>query len=319
LADAHRTVIMERLLGDIAGDGYPSDYLLARVRARRVGLVTDWRRARAPGAAAESDDAIWSGLLREFAWVRTQMNRELRRRFAGIFLLFEVKTLILCLRNRAARRDAEVDRLLRGSQLNDALRHALQAGQALPDAVAAVAAAWGRDAADAEALRQAYAADGLHGFEHRLVRSLVERISAASLHPAIRRFFERYVDARNLMILHKHLRWNVHANEDFLPGGTIDRARLTDASVARNRAWFEGQVRAFVGRPVAPIVLEENALETTLLGRLSQDVRSLRQESDAVGLLLEYLWRAYVHARNRAVLAHVADGGPDVLDREIIA
>ena len=56
-------------------------------------------------------------MLRELAWLHTQMNRELRETFAPLFALFEIKTIVLCLRNRAIGRTGEITRLLAAERL----------------------------------------------------------------------------------------------------------------------------------------------------------------------------------------------------------
>src|SRR5512137_272064 len=158
------------LLRDIASDGYPTDYLLARVRARRAVLTAEWSAIRAHGLpAGVTDDAIWERFLRELGWLRNQMDRRLRTSVDPLFGLFELKTVVLCLRNKAVQRTAEIARLLVASQIADRLRIALSQEAGVPAAVASIAVAL-EPADDAGSLRRAYAEAGLKGFETRLTR-----------------------------------------------------------------------------------------------------------------------------------------------------
>ncbi|HVN42381.1 MAG TPA: V-type ATPase subunit [Steroidobacteraceae bacterium] len=311
---------MNDLLRELAGEGYPSDYLLARVRARRATLAAQWRELRSHGtASATSDEAIWEHFLGELGWLRAQMNRGLRECFAAVFVLYELKTLVLGLRNKAAGREAQVHRLLAGSQLAEPLRRALSGPADMASTVATVAEVIGRDATEQGSLQRAYAEDGLKGLEGRLVRSHLERVADARLHPVLRRFFGAFVDVRNLMSLYKHLRWQCGDAGDFAPGGTVQPARLREVSAAGDAPALDALVRAVAGRAAPPVATSEGALETILLDALTRTVRELGQADGEVGVLLDYLWRLYVHARNRAVLFHAGDLEAAALERELIA
>jgi vacuolar-type H+-ATPase subunit C/Vma6 len=308
------------LLREINSDGYPTDYLLARVRGRRGALKAQWRSARARGLPVGlTDEAIWEALLQEFAWLRAQMNRGLRASLDPVLGLFELKTIVLCLRNKAAGLEVEVVRLLAHSQLSDELKQATLGEADVRVAIAVIAAALGPTTGDQASLERAYAEAGLKGFESRLTRQYLEGVVDARLHRAVRRFFTCFVDLRNLMALYKQLRWGIDDPATFITGGAIETARLLQVSVSKESAGLDTLVREAVGRAAPPLAMAESALESVLLGGLTGELDRIGRDSEGVGLVLDYLWRVYVHARNRAILLHAAGLDPAVLDRELIA
>jgi len=308
------------LLRDVAADGYPTDYLLARVRARRATVAAQWLAQRERGLPQGiSDDSIWEGFLRELGWLRTQMNRRVRQDLDPVFGLFELKTLVLCLRDKAALRDAEVERLLAHSQLAAVLRHALQHEHDVAAAVALIATALAVEDAGPAALQSAYADAGLKGFEARLTRHYLACMAEARLHPVVRRFFAAFADLRNLMTLYKHLRWGIADATAFVPGGTIATSHMTQAEASRDAAELDRLVRSIAGRSAPPLATAEGSLETVLLGSLSREVRRLGEQDGAVGTFLDYAWRVYIHARNQSILLHAGDLGPATLEKELVA
>ncbi len=308
------------LLCELAGDGFPTDYVLARVRGRRAALSSEWRAARVRGdRGTTSDAAIWEGLLAELGWLRTQVDPKLRETMAPVFGLFELKTLVLALRSVIARRGAEVRRLLAGSQLAEPLRRALLDEPDAPAAVAAIAHALGPVSGDQASLQRAYAEAGLKGFETRLTRQYLETVVASRLHPVVRAFFAAFIDVRNLMTLYKHLRWQVTDTASFLPGGEADVLRIRRMSEGKDTAALDALLREVVGRAAPPLAMGESALESILLASLSARLRRLSTGSEDVGLLLDYAWRVYVHARNRALLLHSQGVDAAVLEKELVA
>lgn len=114
------------LLRDIDSPGFPNDYLIARIKARRAALTANWKTVRAHGLTPDaSDERIWEALLNEIEWLYRQMNRTLRECLASVFVLLELKTIVLCLRNKEAGRVREIDTLLTHTLLTDSLRQAL--------------------------------------------------------------------------------------------------------------------------------------------------------------------------------------------------
>lgn len=307
-------------LRDIIADGYPADYLVARVRSRRVALC-----AAGPGVlqplsdAATSDAAIWDALLTEFDWLRRQMNSRLRRVFAPVFMLFGIKTLVLALRNKAAERHAEVARLMRHELFAEHLRDALVRAPDTGVAVAAVIAACAPVYGEARGLAAAYARGGLKGFESRLTRDFLASVTPAGAHPAVQRFFAAFIDLRNVMTLYKHLRWGVQEAAAFVPGGTLALARLVDASRRGDAGCLDGLVREMAGAAAPAVAAGEVALESRLLSHLTRVLRDDRRGGDEVDVVLDYVWSVYVHARNRALRLHAGTVDATLLGRELIA
>lgn len=308
------------LLRDIESDGFPADYLLARVRARRAALVSDWPRLSAGGLpAGTSDESLWSALLGEFEWLHRQMNRGLRGTFAPVFVLFELKTIVLCVRNKAAQRDAEIERLLERSLLSDRVQQALRAPTDVRSTVVALSSALAADAADFPSLEQAYAEEGLKGFEDGLMHGYLARVAATRMHPAVRAFFASFIDLRNLMILYKHLRWAIAGEAGFIPGGTVEPARFAQAAARKEFAGLDSLAKEVTGPGWVTATASEGALESVLLSRMTQRLRKAGRNDQGVPLLLDYVWRSYVQARNLAVLHHAGALGRAALERELIA
>jgi len=307
-----------QLLRDITSDGFPTDYVIARVRARRASLTLESQAVLARKAPpSTSDEVIWDGLLAEYAWLYEQADTRMRVHLAPVLALFELKTLVLCLRNIDAGRKEEVDRLLRHSLLAERIVGALRAPGDLHTALAALAEAAPEVLG---ALAGAYNTGGLKAVEDRLVRSYLAHAMKGGPAPPVRAFLVAFIDHRNLMTVYKRLRWKIEDEEPaFIGGGSLAIARLAEASALGATAKFDALVREVAGRAAPSLAASETALETVLLRHLANRLREDAWEGGNVALLLDYLWRLYVAARNRALLLHAAGEEAAVLERELIA
>lgn len=306
-------------LRDIATDGYPTDYLAARVHARRAQLRGTTRvEAAARRADTTTDAAIWDALIAEFDWLRRQMRPRLRATFAPVFTLFGIKTLVLALRDKAAERRASVERLMGHELFAEELRRAVIRAPDAGTALAVMVDAFAPTLGNAPELADAYATGGLKGFETRLLRDFLAQVLEERLHRAIRRFFVEFIDLRNLVTLYKQQRWGLQDVAAYVPGGSLATARLVEAAASGEPAKLDVLVREITGeRPPAPAA-GEAALESRLLSHLSRELRTASGDGD-VELVLDYLWSVYVDARNRAVRLHAGAAGTAVLARELIA
>ncbi len=308
------------LLRDIAADGFPTDYLLARIRGRGAALEARWRAVRAHGVPPGTTDArIWEALLAEFEWLHGQMNRPWRRCFAPVFVLFELKTVVLCVRSKAAHRGSEIEALLARSLLAESLRQALVQEPDVRSTVVAVTAIVARAAPRAGEAAAGYASHGLRGFEDGLVRGYLAAVAAMRLQPLVRRFFATFGDLRNVVILYKQLRWGVADAAAFIAGGTLETLRFERALARRDLAGVDELASEAAQLAALPAAASEGALETVLLASLTRRLRDWRRASEDAGLILDYLWRNYVHARNLAILLHGAELDAGALERELIA
>ncbi len=307
------------LLRESLPDGFPTDYLLARIKGRRASLVADWQPLLAEGVPpGTSDEGIWEALLQEFEWLYRQMNRELRHSFAPVFLVFELKTIILCLRNKEIEERLKIDRLLSFSLLSERVQEALLKGTDIRSTVAAVTDCFASAGESFREMERAYADKGLKGFENSLMRLHLEHTVKTKHHPAIKEFFILFIDLRNLMILYKHLRWDIAAPPPFIAGGTVPYSRLREISEKGELAGLETFLQRVKGLTAGGIKGTESALETSLLRNMTDKLRRIGREADGVGLILDYLWRLYVEARNLALLHHGKDVDREALAMELI-
>ncbi len=302
-----------------AAGGFPTDYLVARVKGRRTTLVADWPALVARGLPPDmSDERIWEALLRELEWLHDQMNQALGDTFAPLFALFELKTIVLCLRNRAAGRTIDVERLLGRSLLADEVRGILLRGPDVRSTVGTLARTLACTAEACGELETAYDNGHLKGFENGLMRVYLQQVAAAGLHPAIRRFFVAFIDLRNVMLLYKHLRWGLGDDEPFISGGSLEWSRLQDVRARRDEAGFDALVKQVTGLRRVSAAAADRSLETVLLASMTRRLDALCRESDDIGLILAYAWRLYAQARNLAVLHHGAGLDRPTLERELI-
>ncbi len=315
---------MINLLRYIDSPGFPSDYLITRIKGRRAALMASWKTVRANGLTAlTSDEGIWQALLNELEWLYGQMNRALRECFAPVFVMLELKTIVLCLRNKEADRATEIHMLLTHTLLADSVRQALRDQ---PDVHSSITTLMETTAGALPGLGEAasaYAGHGLRGFEDGLMRGYLAHTVTTKLHPLINNFLRAFVDLRNVMILYKQLRWGVEDPGAFIEGGMFRLSRLVKLLASKEPNAWEELAKEATALKSLPAAASEGALETVLLtsltGRLRQIGRGNHKDNDGVGLILDYIWRIYVHARNLAVLYHAADLGEGTLERELIA
>lgn len=302
------------LLSRPAFEGYPDEYLLARLRGRRTGLGSE---RHSPAAAAGMTDAeAWDAMRSEFRWVYRQMNAGLRLTFAPLFLWFELRTIILCLRFRRGGEQVKAAGLLPASLLAKPVQQVLtEDGEpaAVMDDLSGLLAAVGEPF---RGLGDLYRERGGRELEQRLVTLYLERMTGLPLHPLLREFFRGLIDLRNLVTLAKQLRWHVHEPQLFIRGGEITAERLGQALAEGTAGGLATLLAELPGMEALPA--DQVNPEQQLFGWLTAKVRRLGRDPLGPGLVLDYLWRCFVEARNLSLMIHGQDLGQETLHAEMI-
>ena len=276
---------MIHLLADLPQPGYPADYLLARLPARRPR----WREEPAVGLGG------WPGLAHESRWLYGQLPQRLRRELAPLFLYFELRPLFLFLRGLAAGHCAPANELLAATLLADDLKRTLLRAREVWEALRVLASWWPGGAG----LERLAATNGLAAAEQAMTGALLREAarSAAVLRP----LWAALVDLENVIALAKRLRWQVAAPFGYRSGGLVARRRFLRAERSR-----VPEMAALVAAPLRTAAQQGNwSLEGVLVGRVERQLGAAATTAPAA-TVAAYLWGAYAATR-RLALAQAAE------------
>jgi vacuolar-type H+-ATPase subunit C/Vma6 len=319
------------LLQSPEGSGYPAEYLIARIRGRRAWLVKEWDDVLSGPVPAESmlpayygalaaeyaKEGVWKRMLQEFRWVYLQMNRGLRHIFNPFFLYSETKTIVLCLRHKIEKETTtESDDLLSFSLLSGEVKDVLMREADLPLILEEFAKKFLSPGGKPVGLKEIFTQEGLKGIEEKLVSGFIDQIIASKLHPALNDFFVFLIDIKNIMILYKYDRWDVKTDPVFIQGGSISESILGKAIQDRGISRIIRLVHQRTGISVKDPAASE--IETTLFAGLTKYIRVKAREDTGAGLILDYLWKISIEARNFSILLYSRDFEKANLRKELV-
>ncbi|HEX6639858.1 MAG TPA: hypothetical protein VF215_02035, partial [Thermoanaerobaculia bacterium] len=158
----------------------------------------------------------------------------------------------------------------------------------------------------------------LPAFENALMRVFLEDVAGLELEPALKTFFTEFTDLRNVMLLYKHLRWSLAGRCRFVSGGSVELSLLEEIAQQRDDVAYDALLRRVIGVTTVSVAASEGALETILLRSMTNRLLKNRHAAGDLALIVVYVWRLYVQARNLAVLHHGTRIEQRTLERELI-
>jgi vacuolar-type H+-ATPase subunit C/Vma6 len=296
-------------------EGYPADYLVARLGGRRSLMIENWdafvmaEKPVLPARYAEHargrpGEAIDRALKHELRWVARQMDNGLRKIFHPVFIYFELGALFSCIRYKARRDTTEaVQSALAHSLLSRALRSAVLEAASQAAALSSVEDAF---ASRSKIYRGITRAGKPADVEQRLTDTFLKDSAARAAHPVIRGFFRTVIDMRNMVSAYKRLRWGIEAAPPIIEGGSAGAPRLR--GIATEAALLSA-VRRLTGLKAE----RPSEVENLFLRRLLVYSKNVSRSAGAVGFVLDYLLRCHREALN---LRLIFTGG--ALDRELL-
>jgi len=318
------------LLQQPVEQGYPEEYLLARIKGRRSGLVRDWNAlifeqeigAASPHLQTDRDqasaasDRIWEELLEEYEWVYRQMDRHLRKVFAPYFLHAEVRTIILCLRRIQDSASGVISELLNHSLLSRGIKDVLLQGDNLQSVLKSIERLFSDWSKDFSGLSDVLEHDGLRGVEQRLAETTLMVIARSVLHPPLKAFFIRLIDARNIMSIFKYVRFERAAEPHVQHGGSFPNLKLRSIMAKGDITALRGTIREATG--IVLDKLEPMQVERALYQGITRWLRRAGREPFGAAPILDYLWRCSIEAMNLSVLHHARGLERDLVTAELV-
>ncbi len=318
------------LLANPEDRGYPTDYLLSRIKGRRGLLVKDWRPLVFGAAPLESlsssryrglisiksPDDVWRYLVQEYRWIYVQMNGKLRRIFYSFFLYSELRTIFICLRHMKEKSEGRTGELLAYSLLSEEIKTVFATREDVVDAVKDIERMFRAVSSEFGGLTELLDAEGLRGVEQHLTNVYLMHTIDTDLDPLIRDFFSRIIDSRNIMSLFKYQRLNSKTMPIFISGGSIPVSRLQKIVKEDDIFAVTALIRELTGMKVDkpdPVLIE-----SSLYKGITKFLRRTGNHPFGVGPIMDYLWRCSIEAMNLGILFYGKDVERDAVTAELV-
>jgi hypothetical protein len=285
---------MDRLLDlliRVRPDGYPTDFLLARLRARIPAFA-----ARCPAGKGEE---AWLALQDEFHWLFRRMNLGLRAELAPVFFYFELRNLFAALRFGAGADRAGRDTILAASLLGPPVREILEKEQPFPATLQELGNLLNAYGEGFDRLAEAWREGGCGRLEIVLLGGFSRIIAREQPPPVIRVFLARLCDRRQLLLLAKGQRWQL---PESLP------------PPPRRRKRYFAQLR----RLAPELIADPARLDTLLLRTLLKDCRRAARTGQTLPLFLAYLCTCWLTTRDCGVRGLTPLLGASRIETELV-
>ncbi len=244
------------------------------------------------------------------------MNEQLRSLFGPFFLYSELRTLFICLRRMKDRNTGAVGELLDLSLLSNQIKKILSSGSDISGAVRSIERLFRSLSPDFTGLERVYEAEGLRGVEQRLTNTYLSVTSNTSLHPVMKKYFARMIDARNIMSMYKQLRLEQKNMPFFIPGGTIPAKRFRAATAKEGPFGVCSLIREFFHVKID--TPDPTRVEIALYKGITAFLKKEGREPFGAGPILYYLWKCSLEVMNLNVLNRGKDLERESMSSELV-
>ncbi len=310
------------LLWDPDDGGYPSDYLLARISARRSQLLARWeslaqdadaldrvltarypaQRGSGGGAAERSAEGVWLALLKEYRWIYGQMNAHMRRHFQPFFLYTELKTIFICLRYLKDDKRRQIDYMLATSLLAGPLKGLLKKASGVPSAAAGLEQAFAALSDRFRGIAGVHKTGGLREFEPELTNRYLETALTLGLHPRLGHLFRMIIDARNSITAVRSIVRGTERAPSLLPGGLVRKEQFVALLAKKDGPGLGRLISRAAGIQVDAD--DPSGVETAFYRAITRNLRHGRWDDPQAGAILHYLWSRSMEAMNLSTLLY---------------
>jgi hypothetical protein len=314
------------LLEETEDRGYPSEYLISRIRARRSSLISDWSPLVYSGQPFEylasfryrgflterSPEGIWRDLAKEYRWVYVSMNRDLQKVFFPFFLYAELRTIFICLRHLKAGRVERTGSLLFTSLLSDDMKEILRDSVDVSRAVGKLERSFIFLSDSFSGIAEIFGKEGLKGFEREMVARYLALYAGDRTVTLMNRFFSLLIDARNIISLYKFVKLGPKDPPSFISQGSISEPEF---NVMLKRGDIAG-IERLAGIKYDGKGLK--SLEIMLYRRITLFLKREGREPLGTGILLDYLWRCSIEAMDMSLLCNAGHVEKEMLMEELV-
>lgn len=268
------------LLATVRQEGYPTDYLLARLRARTKNFA-----GRCPAGRGEE---AWLELQKEYGWLFRQMNVDLRNKLAPVFFYFELRNLFAALRFSAGADRDGLHTTLSASLLGPQLQLILKKDHAFPATLKELGNLFGCYGEGFSRLDEVWRIGGLRHVETSILSGFMGIIQREKPPRDVRHFLGRLFERHNLLQLAKEQRWQLADSPLTADHPALARRRLKHS--------LEGLSRQDPGVPDDP-----SRLDTLLVRIILRDCRQRARSFRTLAMFLAYLCSCWLIARDCGV------------------
>ena len=320
-----------KLIDILENGGYPTEYLLARMRGRRTEAFSAWEEIIFHADPSEyllktqygeftekyAAEGVWIRLLKEYQWVYRQMNSAAKCTFIPFFSFCEIQTLLACLRYKSEKdTGGQIGHLLTFSLLSRKIKEILLSKEDLPATVEALDNHMMTDMEQSGHLSHTLSTQkGMAVVEQGLTGLFFEKLETEAIHPVLCLFFSFMADAINLVSLYKRIRWGIDASFQLVSGGKIRSSSINKILLERDMEAVTRLIKKMTGKEMED--QKFTRIENMLYDSLTNRIRTAAWDEPETGFILYYLWSAYVEVQNLSIILRGKHMERDVLREEL--